>query len=79
MEKPWRSCEDHGDPPDQPGIDGHVALSQLPSDSGSETGAASRAHVWPDTVSLTAHSALTSVKHDYADPSVMPTSARSSC
>jgi len=28
------------------------------SDSGSETGAASRVHAWPDAVSLTAHSAL---------------------
>ena len=30
------------------------------SDSGSETGAASRVHAWSDTVSLTEHSALTS-------------------
>jgi hypothetical protein len=30
------------------------------SDSGSETGAASRAHVWPDAVSLTVHSTPTS-------------------
>jgi hypothetical protein len=30
------------------------------SDSGSETGAASRVHVWSDAVSLTEHSALTS-------------------
>src|SRR5262249_38238798 len=29
-------------------------------DSGSETGVASRVHVWPDAVSLTAHSPLTS-------------------
>jgi hypothetical protein len=29
MEKPWRPCEDNGDPPDQPDIGGgHVVLSQ---------------------------------------------------
>jgi len=37
------------------------AAVTMVSDSGSETGAASRADVWPYAVSLTTHSALTSV------------------
>jgi hypothetical protein len=38
---------------------GPMLGTSVVSDSGSETGAASRAHVWPDAVSLTAHSVLT--------------------
>ena len=38
----------------------HCSATSAVSDSGSETGVASRAYVWPDAVSLTAHSALTS-------------------
>jgi hypothetical protein len=38
----------------------HCSATSVVSDSGSQTGAASRAHVWPDAVSLTAHSAPTS-------------------
>jgi hypothetical protein len=38
----------------------HCSATSAVSDSGSETGVTSRAHVWPDAVSLTAHSALTS-------------------
>ena len=38
----------------------HCSATLVVSDSGNETGAASRAHVWPDVVSLAAHSALTS-------------------
>jgi hypothetical protein len=43
-----------------PAMPRHCSATSVMSDSGSETGAASRAHVWPDAVSLTAHSALTS-------------------
>ncbi len=42
-----------------PAMPRRCSATSVVSDSGSETGAASRAHVWPDAVSLTAHSALT--------------------
>src|SRR6266568_848573 len=42
-----------------PAMPRHCSATSVVSDSGSETGAAGRAHVWPDAVSLTAHSALT--------------------
>ncbi len=38
----------------------HCSATSVVSDSGSETGGASRAHMWPGVVSLTAHSAPTS-------------------